>query len=84
MLSSVDSEPQTTRLRNSKERSPPVPLQVLMNFLETPTPGVAPLWTTLDHEQQAEVGATLARLIAKVAMARSAAAAPGAEDPGDE
>jgi hypothetical protein len=84
MLSSVDSEPQATRLRNSTERSPPVPLQVLMSFLETPTPGVAPLWATLDYEQQVEVVARLARLIAKVAMAPRAATARAAEDPDDE
>ncbi len=84
MLSSFDSEPQATRLRNSKERSPPVPLQVLMSFLETPTPGVAPLWTTLDHEKQIEVVARLAHLLAKAAWAPSKAVAHAAEGLGDE
>lgn len=84
MLSSFDSEPQTTRLRNSKERSPPVPRQVLMSFLETPTPGVAPLWTTLDHEQQIEVVARLARLLAKAALAPSEAVVHAVEGRGDE
>jgi len=70
MLCFVDSELPTPRLHNPKQRSAIVPLQ--MSFLETPPPaGVAPVWTALDDEQRAEVVATLARLIAKVAVGRN-------------
>ena len=44
-------------------------MQQLMSFLETPRPGQAKVWTTLDEEERAAVEATLARLIAKVATA---------------
>ena len=44
-------------------------MQLLMSFLEIPPSGSAPVWAALDDEQRAEVEATLARLIAKVATA---------------
>ena len=46
-------------------------MQLLMSFLKTPPAAAAPVWDALDGEQRAEVVATLARLIAKVATARS-------------
>jgi hypothetical protein len=70
----VDSELRTTRLRNLERRSADVQQQ--MSFLETSRPtGAAPVWATLDEQQRAEVAATLARLIAKVAAPRSVAPA---------
>ena len=47
-------------------------MQLLLNFLRTPTrAGAAPVWAALDNAQRVEVVATLARLIAKMAAARS-------------
>ena len=43
-------------------------MQLLLSVLRTPTPaGAAPVWAALDEDQRAEVVATLARLIAKMA-----------------
>ena len=54
-------------------------MQEQMSFLETPAShGAAPVWAALDEAQRAAVVAVLARLIAKVAVAASAAA--GADD----
>jgi len=49
-----------------------------------PPAGAAPAWAALDDEQQAEVVATLARLIAKVAAARSEMRAAHTEEKGNE
>lgn len=47
-------------------------MQLLMSFLKTPPPaGAVPAWAALDDEQRAEVVTALARLIAKVAAART-------------
>jgi hypothetical protein len=71
MLFFVDSRPHTTRLRYRKERK--VKVQLLLSFLSAPVlpKGAAPVWDALDDEQRAAVVATLARLIAKAAMAGS-------------
>ena len=62
-----------------------MPTQLLMSFLETPSPpGSAPVWTALDQDEQAEVEAVLARLIAKLALARDQTHAADAEEDGDE
>ena len=51
-------------------------MQQQMSFLETSPPaGAAPVWAALDKHQKAEVVATLARLIAKVAAPRIGAPA---------
>ncbi len=43
-------------------------MQRQMNFLEAPPlPGSAPVWIRLDHEDRIQIGAALARLIAKAA-----------------
>lgn len=45
-------------------------MQLLMGFLETPSPAeTPPVWKALDDPQRAEVVAALTRLIAKVATA---------------
>jgi hypothetical protein len=63
-------------------------MQLLMSFLETPpsaaSAGRAPVWTTLDDEQRAEVVAALARLIAKVATLPNKARVAEREEKGDE
>jgi len=83
MLCFVDSEPHTSRLRNPKQRSANVQLQ--MTFLETPPPaGFAPIWTALDDEQRAEVVAALACLIAKVTAGRSDEPAAETKEKSDE
>ncbi len=47
-------------------------MQLLLSFLRTPQPpGAAPVWDAVDDEQRAEALTMLARLIAKVAAARS-------------
>lgn len=61
------------------------PPMVQMSFLDEPPPdGAAPVWAALDGQQQAEVVEALARLIAKVAGARSVAAARDTEEKTDE
>jgi hypothetical protein len=42
-------------------------VQRQMSFLETVVRGAAPVWAALDDAQRAEVVATLARLIVKMA-----------------
>jgi hypothetical protein len=70
MLFCVDAAPRTAGLRNRKRRGANV--QLLLSFLRTPTrAGAAPVWAALDDAQRVEVVATLARLIAKMAAARS-------------
>ena len=44
-----------------------MPLQMRLSLLEIPPPGVAPLWSTLDDQQRAEIVTMLARLIAQLA-----------------
>lgn len=61
-----------------------MPLQTRMSFLEIPPPGVAPLWSTLDGQQRAEIVAMLARLIVQLGTAQRTATAARKEDPGDE
>jgi hypothetical protein len=55
-----------------------------MSFLEIPPPGVAPLWSTLDGQQRAEIVAMLARLIVQLGTAQRTATAARKEDRGDE
>ena len=62
-----------------------MPKQLLMTFLEIPPPaGSAPVWTALDENQQAEVEATLARLIAKVTIAPNQTRDADGEENDDE
>lgn len=68
MLCFADSELRVAKLRNPKRRSVHVSDQ--MSLLDPPLPGgSAPAWVALDDEQRAAVVSTLARLIAKVAVA---------------
>lgn len=47
-------------------------MQLQMSFLEAlDTPGAAPMWTTLNAEQRADVLTVLGRLIAKVAASQA-------------
>jgi hypothetical protein len=55
-----------------------------MSFVQIPPPGVAPLWSTLDDPQRAEIVATLARLIAQHTAAPSETPVTREEAPGDE
>ncbi len=59
-------------------------MQRQMSFLETLPPGRATVWAMLDDEQRAEVKATLARLIAKVATAPRLVDDVGGEGADDE
>jgi len=64
MLSSVDSELRTIRLRNRNRRGTNVQRQ--MSLLETRSP----VWASLDDEQRSEAVAVLARLVVQAAAAR--------------
>ena len=71
------------RLSNPKRRN--MPTQLLMSFLEiSPPAGSAPVWTALDEDQQAEVEATLGRLIARVATAPDSTHADDGQEADDE
>lgn len=61
-----------------------MPLPMQMSFLEICPPGVAPLWSTLDDQQRAEVVVMLARLIAQLATTHSPMAVTREEGLGDE
>ncbi len=60
-------------------------MQLKLSFVQLQQPdGVAPVWPALDNEQRSEVLATLARLIAKMAVSPSEAAMAADEVNTDE
>ena len=59
-------------------------MQRQMTFLEAAVRGAAPVWAALDDAQRAEVVATLARLIVKMAARAEGPAAIVHEEQDDE